>query len=237
MAIQDVDDLIRQLHQHPEWRDALRRELLTDELLSLPQIVRELTAQMRELAEFQRRHYEEFVSFRAETERHFQELAEALKRTDQHVEELADAQLRTDGRVGSIDGRLFEREYIDKAYAYFDDLLRKIQMVPWSEVAGLLDKAEERISRQERKQVMETDLILHGRRRSDMVETYLLGEVSIGIGLEDVHRASQRAKILSRATEKPVISVVGGKRIIPEARELAKELGVSVFLDGGMQAE
>ena len=36
MAIQDVDDLINQLRQHPEWRDALRREILTEDLLSLP---------------------------------------------------------------------------------------------------------------------------------------------------------------------------------------------------------
>lgn len=219
MAIQDVDDLIEQLRQHPEWRDALRREILTEELLSLPQTV-------RELAEAQRR-----------TEERLESLTARVGELVAQVQELTAAQKRTGDRVGSLEGRFLERDYFDKAYAYFDAILRKIRVIPWSEVADLLDQAEERISRKERKQVMEADLIIHGRRLEDKTETYLLGEVSVGIGLEDVHRAAQRSKIFTRVTEKPVIPAVGGKRIIPEARELAQELGVAVFLDGGMQTD
>ncbi|RPI71716.1 MAG: hypothetical protein EHM38_03380, partial [Geobacteraceae bacterium] len=180
MAIQDIDDLIKQLRQHPEWRDALRREIFTDELLALPQIV-------RELAEAQKRTEVRLESLTARVE----ELAEAQRQTLIQVSKLAAAQGRTEDRVGSIDGRLLERDYFDRAYAYFDDTLRKIRVLSWSEVADLLDQAEERISRKERKQVMEADLILRGRRLADKAETYLLGEVSVGIGLEDVHRAAQ----------------------------------------------
>jgi cell division protein FtsB len=219
MAIQDVDDLIKQLRQHPEWRAALRREILTEELLSLPQLVRDLAAQVSDLAEAQR-----------------QTQAQVSKLVVE-VGKLTAAQGRTDDRVGSLEGRLIEQDYYDKAYAYFDDILRKIRVLPWSEVADLLDQTEERITRKERKQVMEADLILRGRRLADREETYLLGEVSVGIGLEDVHRAAQRSKILARVTEMPVIPAVGGKSIIPEARELAQELGVSVFLDGGLQTD
>lgn len=233
MAIQDVDDLIKQLRQHPEWRDDLRREILTEELLSLPQLVRDLATQVSDLAEAQR-----------QTQAQVSELAEDLRQTQAQLGELVIeirkltvAQQRTEDRVGSIDGRLLERDYFDKAYTYFDDILRKIRVLPWSEVADLLDQAEERISRKERKQVMEADLILRGRRLADKVETYLLGEVSVGIGLEDVHRAAQRSKILARVTEKPVIPAVGGKSIIPEAQELAQELGVSIVLDGGLQTQ
>jgi len=233
MAIQDVDDLIQQLRQHPEWRDALRREILTEELLSLPQLVRELIGAQKQTDE-------RLGSLAA----HVGELAEALRQTQNQVSELvkqvralAEVQRRTEERVGGFEGKSLERDYFEKAYAYFDDILRKIRVIPWSEVAVLLDRAEERISRKERKQVMEADLIIHGRRLEDKKETYLLGEISVGIGLEDVHRAAQRAKIFTRVTEKPVIPAVGGKRIIPEARELAQELGVSVFLDGGMQTE
>jgi hypothetical protein len=219
MAIQDVDDLIKQLRQHPEWRAALRREILTEELLSLPQLVRDLAAQVSDLAEAQRQTQAQVSMLVVE------------------VGKLTAAQGRTDDRVGSLEGRLIEQDYYDKAYAYFDDILRKIRVLPWSEVADLLDQTEERITRKERKQVMEADLILRGRRLADREETYLLGEVSVGIGLEDVHRAAQRSKILARVTEMPVIPAVGGQSIIPEARELAQELGVSVFLDGGLQTD
>jgi hypothetical protein len=135
MAIQDVDDLISQLRQHPEWRAALRREILTEELLSLPQIMREL--------------------------------AEAQRQTLIQVGSLAAAQRKTEDRLGSIEGRLLERDYYDKAYAYFDDALRKIRVLSWSELADLLDQAEERIGREEREQVMEADIILRGRRLTE----------------------------------------------------------------------
>ncbi|MFN3929818.1 MAG: hypothetical protein ACK4OK_09325, partial [Thermoflexus sp.] len=59
-----------------------------------------------ELAEAQRRHYEEFAAFRAETDRRFAELAEAQRRTEERVgrlEEavtaLAEAQRRTEEQV------------------------------------------------------------------------------------------------------------------------------------------
>ncbi len=240
MAIQDVDDLIKQFRQRPEWRDALRREILTEELLSLPQIVRDLAEaqrqtqiEVRELAEDQRRtqaQVDDLVTQMRELVTQMRELVEAQRRMDDRIG-------RLDGRVGSMDGRLFEREYVDKAVAYFDDLLRKIRVLSRSDVARLLDQAEERISQKERKQVLEADLILAGQRIPDKIETYLLGEVSVGIGLEDVHRAARRSRLLSQVTEKPVISAVGGKSILPEAQELAMELGVSIFLNGGLQEE
>ncbi|RLB03341.1 MAG: hypothetical protein DRG83_07145, partial [Deltaproteobacteria bacterium] len=40
--IEEFRDMVRILEEHPEWRDELRRVLLTDDLLELPRIVREL---------------------------------------------------------------------------------------------------------------------------------------------------------------------------------------------------
>ncbi len=58
-TVQEFHDLIQLLEQHPEWRTELRRLMLSEELMSLPQAV-------RELAEAQRR-----------TEQRVTELAEA----------------------------------------------------------------------------------------------------------------------------------------------------------------
>ena len=41
-TVQEFRDLIQILEQHPEWRAELRRLVLTEELLTLPQIVRQL---------------------------------------------------------------------------------------------------------------------------------------------------------------------------------------------------
>ncbi|MCS6773687.1 MAG: hypothetical protein NZ693_06200 [Thermoflexales bacterium] len=63
----DFRDWINMLYEHPEWRDELRRLVLTDELLQLPALVRELSETVRTLAEEQRR------------------FAEAQRRTDEAV--------------------------------------------------------------------------------------------------------------------------------------------------------
>ena len=47
-TVRDFRDLVALLEQHPEWRAELRRLVLTEELLALPQVVRELVdAQQR----------------------------------------------------------------------------------------------------------------------------------------------------------------------------------------------
>ncbi|BCX03309.1 MAG: hypothetical protein KatS3mg053_1247 [Candidatus Roseilinea sp.] len=88
---EEFREWISALYEHPEWREELRRLVLTDEILTLPAIV-------RELAEAQRR-TEQRVEELAEAQR---ELAEAQRRTEQRVEELAEAQRRTEQRVDNL---------------------------------------------------------------------------------------------------------------------------------------
>jgi hypothetical protein len=53
-SIRDFRDFITILQSHPEWRDDLRREILTEELLNLPYQMTQLAAHVRELVEAQR---------------------------------------------------------------------------------------------------------------------------------------------------------------------------------------
>ena len=41
-AVADFHDLVQLLESHPEWRSDLRRLLLTDDIIELPKIVRDL---------------------------------------------------------------------------------------------------------------------------------------------------------------------------------------------------
>jgi len=49
--LQDFQDLVRSLQEHPEWREELRALLLTQELLTLPALVRQLTETVAHLAD------------------------------------------------------------------------------------------------------------------------------------------------------------------------------------------
>ncbi|MCS6909501.1 MAG: ATG16 family protein [Anaerolineales bacterium] len=97
-SVSDFRDWVGILYEHPEWREELRRLVLTDEILELPVIVRELAQAQRELAEAQQR-TELRVEELAQAQR---ELAEAQRRTELRVEELAEAQRRTELRVEEL---------------------------------------------------------------------------------------------------------------------------------------
>src|SRR5712692_8969633 len=78
-------DLIRLVEAHPEWRAELRRLVLTDELLALP---------------------EQVATWRVRSEQQFQELVAAQRHTDEQVAALADAQRRTDAQIATLTGQM-----------------------------------------------------------------------------------------------------------------------------------
>ena len=111
-TIQDYHDLARLLAEHPEWREELRRLLLSDELLALPEIVRELAkAQQRTeerldaLVEAQQ-HFEERLSRLETTVQRLVEQVEALtkgqQRLTEQVEALTEGQQRLTERVEAL---------------------------------------------------------------------------------------------------------------------------------------
>ncbi|MFN3412868.1 MAG: hypothetical protein ACK42L_02280, partial [Thermoanaerobaculum sp.] len=101
----DFHELVRALIDHPEWREELRRLLLTDEILRLPHLLHELGEEVRRLGEAQKQTEEQVKALATEVQR----LAEAQRRTDQRLEELsaevkllAEAQRRTEQRVEEL---------------------------------------------------------------------------------------------------------------------------------------
>ena len=59
-TVRDFHDLVEILENEPAWRAEVRRLVLTDDILTLPQAVRDLTASVREMSDLQRRHEARF---------------------------------------------------------------------------------------------------------------------------------------------------------------------------------
>jgi hypothetical protein len=70
-TVEEFRDLVRILEERPEWRAELRRLVLTDEILTLPELV-------RALVEAQRR-TEEQVAALVEAQRHTEERVTTLE--------------------------------------------------------------------------------------------------------------------------------------------------------------
>jgi len=225
-TVQDFHDLVALLTQHPEWQAELRRLVLTEELLALPQIV-------RDLAEAQQR-----------TAQQVAQLAQQVAQLAQQVTQLTEAQRRTERQiirlqddVGGLKGIVLEERYRNRAFAYFSRLIRGTHALTGDELVALLERAvtEGRLSEDGMDEIAQADVVVRGQRRENPGEVYLVVEVSWGVGPGDVERAVRRAALLAQ-TGLQTMPVVAGERITDEAAELARAMRVWQVLDGRVTA-
>jgi hypothetical protein len=254
-TVNDLNDLLRILRERPEWLAEVRRVVLTEELLALPTLVRELTEAQRRtdermaefeqrmerrmaefeqrmeqrMAEFQQRVEQQIADFQQRTDQRFAELAEALRRTD---ERLAEFQQRTEEQIAELRGTLLEMDYRAKVGAIFGRCLRKPKAVDagdlWELFRGRLDESEI-------EQIVASDLIVYGRLLSsqDDREIWLTVEVSNVIDRNDVARAVDRAALL-RKVGLLAVPVAAGRRVTQGALSLAVELCVALVKNGSL---
>lgn len=99
-TVQDFQDLLRLLEQHPEWQAELRRHVLTEELLEVPSL-------LRRMAEAQ-----------ARTDEHIASITQRLDTLTARVDAIAQQLLTLTARMGIVatrvdanTGALLERRY------------------------------------------------------------------------------------------------------------------------------
>lgn len=229
-TVDDFHDLLRVLEERPEWRAELRRVVLTEDLLRLP---------------------EDLAHARQETERRFQELAVRLDALTARVDALAaqvaalTARVETlttqvgvlVGHVGNLRGESLERRYQTRVFSYFGRLLRGAHALTADELTALLEGAIEGtvLSVEEAHEIALADLIVRGKRPADGAIVYLVVEVSVGVGVDDVRRARDRAALLGRVGI-TTLPVVAGEWVTPDGAEAALGLRVWRLTDGHVLA-
>jgi septal ring factor EnvC (AmiA/AmiB activator) len=274
----DFRELIAALEQHPEWRAELRRLLLTDSLLTLPETVSQLVQaqqrtdeQIRQLTEAQRQTTEQIRQLTArvddltvrleqltarvddltvrleqltarvdELTARVDQIAEEIQALARRVEELttvvnslAQSFQKIVDDVAKLKEFYLEERYHSRAAIYFGSLIRRTRAIDHDELCHLLDDAEDQgiLTEQERDDLIQTDVVVRGRRRTDGEEVYLIVEVSWGIGVSDVQRASRRARTFTKLGWQ-TMPVVAGGWLSADARQAAQQEGVVAILDG-----
>ena len=140
-TVEEFRDLVRILEEKPEWRAELRRLVLTEELLSLP---------------------EQVAALRAETERRFQEMAAEISRLsaavaklEVEVDRLTAAVAKLEAGMGDLvatqkrlvidvadlKGERLERRYRERAPAYFGGLVRRARALTSEDLDEILESA------------------------------------------------------------------------------------------------
>jgi TolA-binding protein len=248
--LHDFQDLVRSLREHPDWREELRALLLTQEVLTLPAVVRELTVTVAQLAEGQQRLTDRLEQLTARVDQLTDRLEQLTARVDQltvtvtqltegqqrltdRLEQLTEGQRRLEVHMGEVRGWTLEQRYRTHAPAYFGRLLRQVQPV---DVGRLAEVLRERLEERDLAEVLLADLILSGRLPTPPgpPELWVVLEVSATVDRGDVERAQRRAALLRQA-HYPAVAVAGGGEATAGARQVAGDVGVALLLDGHIE--
>ncbi len=234
-----IDDIIRIMREQPEARDALRRELLTDELLELPELFATLTKRVDGIA----------VRLDTLTERvdrlteRLDRLTERLDKLTERLDKLTEHITEMDSKLGQLLGDRLERR---AAFRLPPRLSQRLGLrrtravypvaVPPTSESSFIDSVEEAaesglITEEQEMRLRLTDLVFHARRKTDGARVWFAVEVSGAVGARDIDRASKSAAALGTVFGEHAEAVVMGHRIRLHDHQRAEEDGVVVVIE------
>lgn len=242
-TVEDYRDLVQLLSERPEWRSELRQLLLSDELLTLPEIVRGL-AEAQQRAEERLANAEERLANVEERLGNVEEQLSQIKTAIQHLTEqvagltrevtaLTENQRHTENTVSRLKGDMLELSYRNKIYGYFGHLLRWLKVVDLFTIDEALETS---LASGEFRDVFRLDLLATGQLRESRggAEVWLAIEISSVVDRNDVDRAWRRASLI-RQVGPLVLPVAAGERAPSGAETAARDQHVILMTDGQAQ--
>lgn len=139
--------------------------------------------------------------------------------------------------IGTLEGRLHESFYRDKAASIFGVFLRGGREAK-SQVADQLHnaRANDMITRDELVQVLASELLWIGRTRNDGREVVFVVQASWLAQLNDVDRAQVRVAILRRIGIQ-AYAVTAGDEWSDDAMQVAQDVGVMRITNGSIDVD
>lgn len=252
-TVNDIADILRIVREQPEWADALRGALLSQELLELPQrfaefvavVERRFAALESDVAELKEDVSEikgELINIKGEISGINGDITginDEISGIKGEISSINATLSRHSGELGNLRGANYERRIGDNISSIVSQHLhlRRIRVlkgqkafdeIPFFE---LIDDAQDRgvIDQQQRIEVGHVDIVLQGQSHPEGDVVYAVLEVSVTVGNSDITRAEARAEILKKATAAPTLPVVIGANIDEARQEFAAQRGVTLI--------
>ena len=227
--INDFQDILDAIERNPALRDALRRHILTDELLQMPvrlerveEDIGVIKGDVATLKEGQARLESDVGTLKegqARLESDVGTLKEGQARLESDVGTLKEDVSRIGGNVSNLMGS----DYESHVAAYIHRSLRRELKINATVISTqknrqplieLLDRAEGQgnITPEDNDKLNDVDIVL----TVDDSDEYILGEISITVQQDDVRRATEWAAILAEATGGKVTPIAIGTREDPD---------------------
>ena len=213
-TVDTIDDIIRILREQPEAKEAVRRMILSDELLRLPQQLAETSAIVQRTAEIQERH----TQFLEQNSRDIDELKTTVKGIastqveqgrvlEQHTDSIATLKSDVGGLKGWAAFTPAERRY---ELIAFEMNLEPVRLLSPGDIAKMtLAEAAQKFDQSELNSFRDCDLIIEARSQTEG-ECYIAVQVSFTVDHSDISRAIKHAEMVTRFTGKPAFPAVSG---------------------------
>ena len=191
VPVRSLQDILTALQRHPEWRTALRQQLLGEELLELPAL---------------------FAKFAAETTRRLDLLTQYLAATNKRLDRLVTDVGTVRNDVGTLKGAHAETKARANIAVIADELdLEYRRIVPGVELRRVARDAGADLRDDEIKSFVASDIMAEAIDAEGNT-TYLAVEASYTGDLHDANRARSHAALMQRLTNKPCRAIIASAR-------------------------
>ena len=220
-TVSTMEDIIRILREQPEIREAVRREILTEELLDLPRQFAEMAAILRDVLATLERHTEAIAELRGDVSVLKTDVAELKTdmsevkadvtelKTDMSEVKVGIAELRTS--VAELRGFNTERAAKERyrliAFEMGLEARRLLDLVDLSQLA--MHEAASEFSPDALESFRNCDLVISAESPTEG-ECYIAVQVSRTVDHTDINRAVTHSEMLTRFTGRPAYPVVAG---------------------------
>ena len=197
---------MRALRENPEWREAVRAQILGDELLNLPAALQVLTETVNRFVARQEQFNERQEQFNGEMRQFREEQTQFNDEQRQFNDEQRQFNSNTLNRFGRMEGDISnwkrdysERRVLDRSEAIPLGMgLKFVRNVPFRELTEVaLDAAKGEALTADLKSFMDADLVILADDNGEA--KYLAVEISYTAGPRDTRRAMRNAQVLNRA--------------------------------------
>ena len=200
-TINNQDDFLEALRNNPQWRDAVRVQILGDDLMELPA---------------------KFDAFVEEQKTHNEKLDGFVERIDAFVEEQRTTHANLDTRLdrmesdsGAMKGYFARTQSVQDARGIASDM--GLEFVRTLSASDLSEMAGNALSRDVGRSFRNADLVIAATDGTDT--RYIAMEISFTADRRDCDRAIRNAGLITRFTGKPAQAAVASVRNDREAAE------------------
>ena len=248
-VIHTADDLIHLLNENDEFRQAVRRHVLSDDLIQLPERLAKFETRVESFTDEQRQFNDEQRQFNERVERRFDSIDKKFEEQRKFNDEQRQFNERVERRFDSIDKKFEEQRKFNDEQRQFNqrmetaigelrgNVARQVVNSRFLEIAsgmgfrfkGLLTRDDlgqmifqreiSDIPQSDRRSFVRADLVVKGTDSAGAIH-YIAVEASYTADQRDTSRAQRNAAILTQLTGHPAHAAIASVRNVREIQPL-----------------